>query len=129
MTDILEPNKATKRTLTALYKEIERSTQNPGIIDQIKENILNTCSTTLSVMSNMISLHVNPQNPNSTKNPKFTGVPFQVFGFDILIDQDLKAWLLEINDHPSMNSYMCKTEMGCNHKDCPISSVDEYVKK
>lgn len=77
----------------------------------------------------MIQMHTNPQNPNSTKNMKFVGVPFQVFGFDILIDKNLKAWLLEINDHPSLNAYVCKTEMGCTHKNCPISSVDEHVKK
>lgn len=28
-----------------------------------------------------------------------------------------------------MNAYVCKTEMGCLHKNCPISTVDEYVKK
>ena len=28
-----------------------------------------------------------------------------------------------------MNAYVCKTEMGCLHKTCPISTVDEYVKK
>ena len=26
-------------------------------------------------------------------------------GFDILLDKDYKAWILEINDHPSMNVY------------------------
>lgn len=83
----------------------------------------------MAVMSNMIQLHTNPEKPGSTKNPNFIGVPFQVFGFDILIDKNLKAWLLEINDHPSLNAYVCKTEMGCLHKNCPISPVDEYVKK
>ena len=28
---------------------------------------------------------------------------FQILGFDIFIDKDLKPWVLEINDHPSMN--------------------------
>ena len=26
-------------------------------------------------------------------------------GFDILLDQNYKAWILEINDHPSMNVF------------------------
>ena len=28
---------------------------------------------------------------------------FQIFGFDILFDDKLNAWLLEINANPSMN--------------------------
>ena len=33
------------------------------------------------------------------------GKPFQILGFDLLIDQNLKAWVLEINNHPSMKIY------------------------
>ena len=55
---------------------------------------------------------------------------FEVFGFDILLDSKYKAWLLEINDHPSMNPYICKTEeRGCKHEFCQISTVDMYTKK
>jgi hypothetical protein len=28
---------------------------------------------------------------------------FQVLGFDVFIDANLKAWIFEINDHPSLN--------------------------
>jgi len=47
----------------------------------------------------------------------------------VLIDKDLKAWLLEINDYPSLNIQSCTTFMGCNHKNCHISEVDTHVKK
>ena len=33
------------------------------------------------------------------------GKPFQILGFDLLIDRNLKAWILEVNDHPSLNIY------------------------
>jgi D-alanine-D-alanine ligase-like ATP-grasp enzyme len=33
-------------------------------------------------------------------------------GFDMLIDSNLNAWLLEINDHPSLNIYLEKDFMG-----------------
>ena len=46
-----------------------------------------------------------------------------------MIDENLKTWLLEINVSPSMDSVSCKQQMACNHKDCPISPVDQYVKK
>jgi D-alanine-D-alanine ligase-like ATP-grasp enzyme len=49
------------------------------------------------------------------------GKIYQIFGFDILIDEKLKAWLLEVNDYPSMNIYSCKESMGCAHKNCPVS--------
>lgn len=46
-----------------------------------------------------------------------------------MLDSDLKAWLLEINMSPCMDQYVCQKQMACGHKDCPISPVDQYVKK
>ena len=33
-------------------------------------------------------------NPNKRQNV------FQLIGFDFLIDEDLRVWLIEVNDHP-----------------------------
>lgn len=33
------------------------------------------------------------------------GKPFQILGLDLLIDQNLKAWVLEINHDPSLYIY------------------------
>lgn len=71
----------------------------------------------------MIQHYANPMSQ------KFDGKVYQIFGFDILLDQNLKAWVLEINDHPSLNIVMCKVPMGCRHLDCPVSNVDLVVKK
>ena len=39
-----------------------------------------------------------------TLSPKgFQGLPFQILGFDMMIDSSLKVWLLEINDNPSLD--------------------------
>jgi tubulin polyglutamylase TTLL7 len=32
---------------------------------------------------------------------------FQVLGFDIFIDRGLKPWIIEVNDHPSLNIMGC----------------------
>ena len=60
------------------------------------------------------------------------GRPFQIIGFDLLIDKNLKAWLLEINTSPSLNIYfdtaknfMEKVEM--TEED--ICQVNLYIKK
>ena len=46
----------------------------------------------------------------------------------MLVDSNLKTWLLEINDHPSLNIFLEKDYMGggCGKS---LSQVDLYVKK
>lgn len=60
------------------------------------------------------------------KKPK--GKVFQTFGFDILIDEKYKAWILEINDHPSFNIMFSKEFMGTKKEDEILSNVDLYTK-
>ena len=47
-------------------------------------------------------------------------------GFDIFIDKELKAWVLEINDHPSLNILMSKEGPTGLIKE--PSEVDRYIK-
>ena len=51
---------------------------------------------------------------------------FQILGFDIFIDKDLKAWVLEINDHPSLN--ILQSKEGNNGQIRMVSEVDKYIK-
>lgn len=46
----------------------------------------------------------------------------------MLVDSNLRAWLLEINDHPSLNIYLEKDYMGGGMGKA-LSSIDLYVKK
>ena len=55
----------------------------------------------MSLLLTMIKLTVNINDQK--KNSEYKGRVFQIFGFDILIDKNLKSWLLEINDHPSFS--------------------------
>ncbi len=47
-------------------------------------------------------------------------------GFDIFIDSKLKAWLLEINDHPSLNINLEKDGEHGHIKE--LSEIDKFVK-
>ena len=96
--------------------------------EELKQSVEETCSGVMSMFASFISLNANPINPAKPVHPKFTSQCYQVMGFDILFDSKKKAWLLEINDHPSMNTVVCKEFMGCAHKDCPESRVDLHVK-
>ncbi len=47
------------------------------------------------------------QNGSSPRNNK----AFQLVGYDFLIDEDLRVWLIEVNDHPYIgvpNQYIAK---------------------
>lgn len=47
-------------------------------------------------------------------------------GFDVFIDKDLKAWLFEINDHPSLNINIEKEGAKSLLKE--VSEIDKYLK-
>ncbi len=51
---------------------------------------------------------------------------FQILGFDIFIDEDLKAWLFEINDHPSLNINLEKEGQKGLIKE--VSEIDKFLK-
>ena len=62
---------------------------------------------------------------------EITCKPFQILGFDLLLDCNLKAWLLEVNDHPSLNIYFDNnpSPMETGHMtDADICEVDLFVK-
>lgn len=98
-------------------------------MDTLKRNLENICASIMAFYSELIQKCVSPFNPATKSHPEYKSNCFQVFGFDILFDKKGKAWLLEINDHPSMDTIACKMTMGCNHKNCKVSEVDMYVKK
>lgn len=52
---------------------------------------------------------------------------FQILGFDVLIDSNMHAWLVEINANPSLNVYV-DTPLPNGDIEQNLSEVDKYVK-
>lgn len=103
--NILDANDDTKRTLASLWKTFEIQ----GIDrETVWENIKETCSKTLAVYAPFIEHGV----AVASNLKPIKGKYFQILGFDLLIDENLKAHILEINDHPSLNIFLEKDYMG-----------------
>lgn len=125
--DILIANDGTKRTLSSLYSSL----RSKGIdVNKLKQGIKQTCSKVMQIYGPFMEHQV-----KSLNNAKpIDGTPFQVLGFDLLIDENLKAWILEVNDHPSMNIYFQKDEYSLQGKkqtepdDQDLCEVDLHVK-
>ncbi len=61
--------------------------------------------------------------------PNVVGKLFQILGFDLLIDKKLQVWVLEVNDHPSLNIYHDPDPMSAKKmEDTDICPVDYHVK-
>lgn len=119
--DLLVPNNANKRTLASLYACLR---QNGIDTDAIIQNIRQACTRTLSIYAPIIEHNINI----ATNCKPIAGKYFQILGFDLLIDQHLQPWLLEINDHPSLNIFLEKDYMG-GGMGKTLSKIDQYVKK
>lgn len=111
-----EINDGSKRTFCSLWKSVEKAGYDKDVIwSNIKELIRKL----LIGFTPFIHFEY-----NTAFGPKNSGKCFQVIGVDILIDENLKPWLLEINNNPSLN---IEHELEVA-KSGPISPVDLMVK-
>lgn len=58
--DVLKPNNATKRTLSAVLSEIENTSEDKEAAKTIRKNIHNLCEKTMSILTNFVILFTNP---------------------------------------------------------------------
>lgn len=92
--DLGEDGKGFKWTLTALRSFLEaRGVDFGKIWEGIKEIAVKTIISIETVINSAMNMYV-PSGKNC----------FELFGFDILIDEALRPWLIEVNLSPSMNT-------------------------
>lgn len=92
--DLNEDGKGFKWTLSALKSFLESQGVKFSLIwDQIKDIAIKTIISIETVINSAMSMYV-PSSKNC----------FELLGFDILLDDSLRPWLLEVNLSPSMNT-------------------------
>lgn len=113
---------ATKRSLESLWKNFEQmgiSDKKQIILDQIYDLVKKFMISMYPFICYYCKL-----NYGTSQSLEELG-NFHVLGFDIMIDENFKPWLLEINANPSLN-----IEHDPNYvKLVEVSPVDYYVKE
>lgn len=91
-TDAAQDDQGSKWTLSALRKRLRELKINDVLIfKKIEDIILKTIIAAESIINNAVEMYV-PYKNNC----------FEVLGFDVLIDNRLEPWLLEVNLTPSL---------------------------
>ena len=114
-----EINDGSKRTLCSLWKSVEKAGYSKEII---MNNIEELIRKFMVSMKPFIHLYY-----DAAFLGKDTGKCFQVLGFDVLIDEKMKPWLLEINANPSL-SIDFEQDLPDGSFTSQPSEVDYYVK-
>ncbi|EGR30069.1 tubulin-tyrosine ligase family protein, putative [Ichthyophthirius multifiliis] len=82
-----------KPVASACGRGIQRNIDVNKIFSQIHDIIIKTCIAVEPFMLNSIN-----------KQPEHRNNCFELYGFDVLVDKNLKVWLLEVNVCPSLSS-------------------------
>ena len=121
--ELHELHNGSKRTLESYFKELASLGHDR---DSIWKDIIKLCNGVLKAFKYYLQYSCRVAFSNQEKSAK----AFHVLGIDVLLDTNMKPWLLEINDNPSQNiTFDPEDFMKHNHKQkAMISPIDRYVK-
>ena len=117
--ELHEPHNGSKRTLESLWKSLMAEGHNVELIKERIEDLIKR------FMTSMLPYLI--YNYKTTFNGK-KGKCFHVVGFDVILTDKLKPFLLEINANPSLNPDF-EFEGPDGKKVTQISPIDMYVKQ
>lgn len=124
--DFLLNDNGTKRLLTTIFHKIEEM---GGDTDEIRDDIRDICT--------KVSMALQPYLVNTFHTEMGVGEEvnqncFQIFGLDVLLDENYKCWLMEINCFPSMNFFHEQVEVDAETGESKVVKVpaelDKYLK-
>lgn len=123
--EILCANTGSKRSFSSLWDSLRNDNSREIDVDKLQSDIADCCGKVCESLTPMIEQQV----VGLTNKLELGGKPFEVLGFDVLIDEKLKPWVVEINHNPSLSIYF-DDEAGMQHKrytDEDINQTDLYV--
>ena len=116
-----EENKGTKRLLSHFFKQLikDQSIDEEYVKDQLVTTVRKTIISLIPYLKAWAKKYIRPELDKIRW--------FQLIGIDIMLDEDWKAWLFEINANPSMNMYLEKE--GLNGEiEKTLSELDKHLK-
>ncbi len=106
--------------MSKVYEQLAENGHDPDEIKtQIFDVITKTVIALVPYLSDFARIAINPNIENLRC--------FQILGFDVMIDQRSRAWLLEVNANPSMNMYIDR-ELPNGDLERVLSDVDRFIK-
>ena len=123
--EILLDNQGSKRTLESLWDTLRSDEERDIDVEELKEGVAAACGKVCQIYAPMIEHGLT----QLTNKMELGGKPFHILGLDVLIDENLKPWVLEVNDNPSLSIYFDADNGmgGKRHTDEDINLTDLYV--